>query len=104
MNSKTLRIIIAVGCLLASSAWPQEHFELPTETQTPTTGVTALHHRGDRTAVAKIEVRWNLAERWAVVEFGGRYHLMPDLGLWIGIDIARGPEETNPYVQIGHAW
>ena len=91
-------------------------------------GIPALRYRGERTAVAEVEARWNLAERWAVVGFGGlgwqraanivqettdsiynygiggRYHLMPDLGLWIGVDIARGPEETIPYVQIGHAW
>ena len=29
---------------------------------------------------------------------------MPDLGLWVGIDVARGPEDTNTYVQVGHAW
>jgi len=35
---------------------------------------------------------------------GGRYLFMPDQGLWLGIDIASGPEATYWYINVGHAW
>jgi len=35
---------------------------------------------------------------------GIRYHFMPEQGLWLGVDIARGPEDWHWYVKIGHAW
>jgi hypothetical protein len=35
---------------------------------------------------------------------GGRYLFADDLGLWVGVDVARGPEEYVGYIQVGHAW
>jgi hypothetical protein len=35
---------------------------------------------------------------------GGRYKIFEAQNVWVGIDIARGPEETYWYIQIGHAW
>ena len=90
-------------------------------------GVPALRYQSDEVAVGEIEIRYDFLRRWAIVGFygagvvakdrdfvseedilagglGGRYLLMQDLGLWVGIDIARGPEETTWYIQAGHAW
>ena len=35
---------------------------------------------------------------------GGRSLFADDLGLWVGVDVARGPEEYVGYIQVGHAW
>ena len=35
---------------------------------------------------------------------GFRYLIARKFGLHAGLDIARGPEETVVYIQIGHAW
>ena len=35
---------------------------------------------------------------------GIRYHTARKLGLWAGIDVAEGPEETYWYLQVGSAW
>jgi hypothetical protein len=91
-------------------------------------GVAALRYQNERTAVIDSELRWNFAERWAAVGFlgtgategdapqyvdekgitaggiGGRYLYRPQDSLWVGVDLARGPEETIFYIQVGHAW
>jgi hypothetical protein len=36
--------------------------------------------------------------------FGVRYLFADDLGLWIGADLSRGPEEGVWCIQVGHAW
>ena len=35
---------------------------------------------------------------------GARYRVFEAQNIWVGIDIARGPEDTNWYIQIGQAW
>jgi len=35
---------------------------------------------------------------------GGRYKIFEAQNVWVGLDIARGPEETYWYIQVGHAW
>lgn len=74
------------------------------------------------------ELRWNIFERWAVVGFvgvggtrgntlryedesgivaggvGGRWLFRPEDSLWVGVDVATGPEDTYAYIQVGHAW
>ena len=35
---------------------------------------------------------------------GGRYLYRPQESLWVGIDVARGPEDYVFYIQVGHAW
>lgn len=35
---------------------------------------------------------------------GARYKVFEAQNVWIGIDIARGPGETNWYIQVGHSW
>jgi hypothetical protein len=91
-------------------------------------GIPALRYQDERASAAEVEVRWNIFERWALIAFGGlgatdgdieafdsedriyaygggvRYFLLKQLDLWLGIDVARGPEETNGYITVGQAW
>ena len=91
-------------------------------------GIPALRYQGERVGVAEIEGRYNFTPRWALIGFagtgrvssgvaaidteqniysyglGGRYKIFDAQNIWVGIDIARGPEETNWYIQVGHAW
>jgi hypothetical protein len=91
-------------------------------------GIPALRYQGDRVGVAEVEGRYNILPRWAVIGFagrgsvssdvpiidteqriyayglGGRYKIFEAQNVWVGIDIARGPEDTNYYIQVGHAW
>jgi hypothetical protein len=91
-------------------------------------GIPALRYQNESTAVVASELRWNLAERWAAVGFigvgatrgdtqlfkdesgvvagglGGRYLYRPQDSLWVGVDLARGPEDWVVYVVAGHKW
>lgn len=91
-------------------------------------GIPALRYQGDKVAVAEIEGRYNFTPKWALIGFagtgavssnieiidtdqsiysygmGGRYRIFEAQNVWVGIDIARGPEDTNWYVQVGHPW
>jgi len=91
-------------------------------------GVPALRYQNDRTGVVEAELRWNILDRWAVLGFGGaggtrgdtrrypdesgiyaggiggRYLFRPQDDLWVGVDLARGPEQGVFYIQVGHAW
>jgi hypothetical protein len=92
-------------------------------------GVQSGRYSGDSTYSAEIELRKQITPRWAGVVFGGygeshvsdsnlyqaedgiwtygagiRYRLARQLGLDVGLDIAKGPEESIVYIQFGHAW
>jgi hypothetical protein len=91
-------------------------------------GIPAMRYQGDDILVTEIETRWNLDERWSLVFFGGvgrtanslsdfsdsenrwaggtgfRYLLARVLGMYTGVDIARGPEDWAFYIQVGSAW
>jgi hypothetical protein len=91
-------------------------------------GIPAMRYQGDRVLVAEVEGRFNFDANWAMVGFGGkgwtrrdvlgienddsveawgvggRYHLLKDEGVWVGLDWARGPEDDVWYVQVGHPW
>lgn len=91
-------------------------------------GIPVLRYQDRRTAVVETELRWNMTARWALVGFAGagrdfgrhedfsdadtvttrgagiRYLLARKLGLYAGLDVARGPEDDAFYIQIGSAW
>jgi len=91
-------------------------------------GIPALRYQGDRVLVGEIEGRYNFTPKWAMVAFagsgsvasdvpiidteqsiysyglGGRYKIFEAQNIWVGLDIARGPEETAWYIQVGHPW
>ena len=91
-------------------------------------GIPALRYQNEIAGVVETELRWNILKRWAVVGFvgvgatrgdtlryedesgivaggvGGRWLFRPEDSLWIGVDVAPGPEDTYAYIQVGHAW
>ena len=91
-------------------------------------GVPAARYQDQTTGVLEVEGRYYVTPRWIALGFigagrawgrktsfsdegtvvtkgvGFRYLLARRLGLSIGIDVARGPEETAYYVQVGNSW
>jgi hypothetical protein len=90
-------------------------------------GIPAMRYPGNKVASTEVEARWQFHGRWSVVAFGGmgvarldegfsrdktagagglgfRYELAQKFGLHVGLDVARGPEETAVYLQVGNAW
>jgi len=91
-------------------------------------GVPIARYQDQSTAVLDAELRWNVTPRWAVVGFigagkawgtrntfseagvvtaggaGFRYLVDRRLGIYAGLDIAKGPEDTAVYIQAGSAW
>ena len=91
-------------------------------------GIPALRYQGDRTLVGEIEGRYNFTPKWAMIGFAGsgkvssdipifdteqsiysyglglRYKIFDVQNIWIGLDIAKGPEDYNWYIQVGQAW
>jgi hypothetical protein len=91
-------------------------------------GVPALRYQGDFAGEFEAEVRWQFYKRFSVVGFGGhgiarfeddrgtttdsattwgigfRYEIARGYQMHMGIDIARGPEDTIFYLQFGSAW
>jgi hypothetical protein len=91
-------------------------------------GIPALRYQGKNVATAEIEGRYILTPKWALLGFAGtgavssydefidteqniynyglgvRYKIFDAQNIWVGIDIARGPEESNWYIQVGSAW
>jgi hemolysin activation/secretion protein len=90
-------------------------------------GLKALRHRGERTMLAEGELRWSVTPRWTLVGFGGMgqaftpdtgydrgavftqglgvgYLIARRLGLQMGLDLARGPEDVALCFQVDSAW
>lgn len=91
-------------------------------------GIPVARYQDENVALVEAEVRWNVTPRWALVAFAGtgrtwgtskdfgdadsasawgggfRRLVARRLGIYMGIDIASGPEETAFYIQAGSAW
>ena len=91
-------------------------------------GIPAARYQDQNTGVLETELRYDVTERWSVVGFigagrawgrnasfadspsevskgvGFRYLLARRLGLYVGIDVARGPEDDAFYLQVGNGW
>ena len=91
-------------------------------------GIPALRYQDENVAVIEAELRWNVTARWALVGFlgtgrtwgtsksfddadsasawgvGFRRLVARRLGIYMGVDIAKGPEDTAIYIQAGSAW
>jgi hypothetical protein len=91
-------------------------------------GIPALRYQGETAGVFEMEGRYNISPRWAAVVFGGvgftktgdlgidteqdinaygagiRFQALKQQNVWLGIDVAQGPEEIAWYFQMGHAW
>ena len=91
-------------------------------------GIPALRYQNKIAGAIEVEGRYLLAPRWEVSAFaglgatsddipifnnpgsiynfgaGGRYNIFEAHNVWVGLDIARGPEDWNYYIQVGHPW
>ena len=91
-------------------------------------GIPALRYTGEIASALELEARRHLGDRWSVSLFGGvgsvktgeeqaetgddirtigigtRYLALREEDAWIGLDVARGPEDVAWYIQIGSAW
>jgi hypothetical protein len=93
-------------------------------------GIPALRYQGKGAGEVEAELRWNFLPRWALLGFAGvgavyrdspledrleddlyaaggigaRYFMFQDLGLWLGVDVARGSEDWYTYITVGQAW
>ncbi|MBV7529732.1 BamA/TamA family outer membrane protein [Chitinophaga sp. sic0106] len=91
-------------------------------------GIPRGRYQGNTIAVVETEQRWNVFSRWSAVFFTGvgkafddyadfgsaawnynygtgfRYLLARKFGLYMGADVARGPEQWGFYVQFGSSW
>jgi hypothetical protein len=91
-------------------------------------GIPAMRYQAKTAGVVEIEGRYNFAEKWAGVAFAGagfthagepaldtedttnafgvglRFRALKEQNVWLGLDIAKGPEEYAWYIQMGHPW
>jgi hypothetical protein len=82
-------------------------------------GIPFFRYQNEEVALVEAELRWNFTPRWALVGFAGRGKadesasawgvgirrlVARRLGIYMGVDLARGPEETAIYIQAGSAW
>lgn len=91
-------------------------------------GIPRGRYQGNTNLLVETEQRWNVFSRWSAVFFGGtgkafdeysdfgsakwvynagtgvRYLLARKFGLYMGADVARGPEQWGFYIQFGSAW
>lgn len=91
-------------------------------------GVAAMRYQGETAVSVEGEARYGLTTRWWLVGFGGagwtdagdvrvledesvtaggvgfRYLIARALGLQMGVDVAKGPEEWVGYIIFGTAW
>ncbi|QJR10824.1 hypothetical protein DSM104443_01894 [Usitatibacter rugosus] len=91
-------------------------------------GVPAARYQDENVGVLEAEARYYVTPRWIALAFigagrnwgrttsfedkgtvvskgvGFRYVIARRLGLAMGIDIAKGPEDTAFYIQMGNAW
>jgi hypothetical protein len=91
-------------------------------------GIPVARYQDENVALVETEVRWNVTPRWALVAFAGtgrtwgssedlgdadsasawgggfRRLVARRLGIYMGLDVASGPEETVFYIQVGSAW
>jgi hypothetical protein len=91
-------------------------------------GVPALRYQAETAGAFEVEGRYRFSKRWAAIAFAGvgfakndeatlettqdigsvgtgvRFQALREQDVWIGLDIAKGPEEYAWYIQIGQGW
>jgi hypothetical protein len=91
-------------------------------------GIPAVRYQGNIVVATEAELAWQFDDRWTLLGFAGigraanessqlddapsrttrgagfRYLIARRYGFEMGVDVARGPEETVFYVQAGTAW
>jgi hypothetical protein len=98
------------------------------EPYVPLRGIPALRYQGEVAGVVEVEGRFNFARRWSALAFAGlgfvaartpevesqddlrafgagiRFLALKEQNVWVGLDIARGPEDYAWYIQMAHPW
>jgi outer membrane protein assembly factor BamA len=91
-------------------------------------GIPAVRYQGNVVVASEAELAWQLDDRWTLLGFAGvgraanesgdlgdapsrttrgagfRYLIARRYGFEMGVDVARGPEESVFYIQAGTAW
>ncbi len=92
-------------------------------------GIPALRYQAKTAGAFEVEGRYGFSKKWAGVVFGGaeftkavdqpefetaqniksvgagvRFQALQEQDIWIGLDIAKGPEDYAWYIQIGQGW
>jgi len=91
-------------------------------------GIPAMRYQDKVAGAVEVEGRFRLAPKWEVLGFtgrgftsgnvpifdnpgsiynfgvGGRYLILESHKVWMGVDIAKGPEDWAGYIQVGHPW
>ncbi len=91
-------------------------------------GIPAMRYQGETVVTAEAEFLWGFTPRWTIAIFAGaartssigifessredvaaggvgfRYRIARKLGMQVGMDVARGPEDTSIYLTVGSAW
>jgi hypothetical protein len=91
-------------------------------------GIPAMRYQDELAGAVEVEGRFQLAPKWEVVGFAGkgftsgdlpffenpgnihnigagvRYKVIEAQNVWMGLDIAKGNEDWNWYIQVGHPW
>jgi hypothetical protein len=91
-------------------------------------GIPAMRFQDELAGAVEVEGRFQLAPKWEVLGFAGkgftsgdipifdnpgnihnvgvgaRYKVIEAQNVWMGLDIAKGNEDWNWYIQVGHPW
>lgn len=91
-------------------------------------GIPAVRYQGNAVALAEVEATWKASMRWRFNTFAGggraaeslsdlsdaevansygagfRYLIARRYGMTMGVDVARGPEDTAYYIKAGSSW
>ncbi len=91
-------------------------------------GIAALRYQAKTAGAFEVEGRYKFSDRWAGIAFGGagftkndeapletgqnirsvgvgvRFQALEEQDIWVGLDIAKGPEDYAWYIQIGQGW
>jgi hypothetical protein len=91
-------------------------------------GIPALRYQGEDVFVGELEGRWDVTPRWSLVGFigsgwtadsiselndesgkvagggGFRYLIARKQNMRVGLDVAKGPEDTVVYLGVGSSW
>jgi len=91
-------------------------------------GIPAMRYQDELAGAVEVEGRFQLTPKWEVLGFAGkgftsgdtpifdnpgnihnigvgaRYKVIEAQNVWMGLDIAKGNEDWNWYIQVGHPW
>ena len=91
-------------------------------------GIPAMRYQDELAGAVEVEGRFQLAPKWEVLGFAGkgftsgdnplfenpgnihnigvgaRFKVIEAQNVWMGLDVAKGNEDWNWYIQVGHPW